>query len=197
MKYDLSEITEVIENRRSISPEKYSNRVVQKEIVEKLLSNARWAPSHGLTQPWRFKVYSGDALPKLGEKLAALYKDFMHPDLFRQVKYEKILKRYNEISVAIILCMERDPSGRIPEIEEVEAVACAVQNMALTATAYGLGSFWSSPKYMYSEAMKGFLGLGEEDKCLGVFYLGYPEVEWPKSHRKPLEYVTDWIDELH
>ena len=91
--------------------------------------------------------------------------------------------------------MTPDGNTTIPEIENISAVACAVQNMYLTCTAYGLGSYWSSPKYIYSEEMKEFLGLGEDDKCLGLFYMGYPEGEWPKSHRKPLEYVTEWHEE--
>jgi hypothetical protein len=37
--------------------------------------------------------------------------------------------------------------------------------------------------------------LGAEDKCLGLLYMGYPESDWPKSHRKPLEYVSEWITE--
>ena len=91
--------------------------------------------------------------------------------------------------------MEREEAERIPEIEEVQAVACSVQNMYLTCTAYGIGGYWSSPKFIYSDEMKKFLGLGEKDRCLGLFYMGYPQGEWPKSHRKPLEYVTEWISE--
>jgi nitroreductase len=90
--------------------------------------------------------------------------------------------------------MERDPSGKILELEEIEAVSCAVQNMHLTCTAYGLGAFWSSPKFVYSQEMNDFLGLGANDKCLGLFYIGYPSGEWPKSHRKPLEYMCEWIE---
>ena len=49
-------------------------------------------------------------------------------------------------SAIIAVSMKRDVTEKIPEIEEIEAVACAIQNMLLTATAYGLGTFWSSPK---------------------------------------------------
>jgi nitroreductase len=91
--------------------------------------------------------------------------------------------------------MARDPDGRILEIEEIEAVACAIQNMHLTCTAYGLGGFWSTPKAIYTQAMNSFLELDEQDKCLGLFYIGYPGVEWPKAHRKPLEYVTKWMQD--
>ena len=88
--------------------------------------------------------------------------------------------------------MARQKEERIPEIEEIQAVACAVQNMQLTATAYGIGSFWSTPKVIYTQQMNDFLGLNVKDKCLGLIYLGYSKEEWPKSHRKPLEYNTSW-----
>jgi len=195
MKYNLSEITEVIKNRRSISPESYSDRKVHREIVENILSNGTWAPSHGMTEPWRFKVFMGEGMKKLEAFLPDLYKSSTDPATFSQKKFDKILLRTQEVSVIVAICMERDRTDRIPEIEEVEAVACAVQNMYLTATAYGVGGFWSSPKFVYSDAMKDFLGLEAQDKCLGLFYMGYPKEEWPKSHRKPLEYVTEWIFE--
>ena len=57
-----------------------------------------------------------------------------------------------------------------------------------------IGALYSTPGFIYSEEVAEFLGL-EEAKCLGLFYMGYPEGEWPKSHRKPLEYVTAWIEE--
>ena len=107
-------------------------------------------------------------------------------------KLAKLIRRPLISSVVIAVCMSRQKEERIPEIEEIEAVACAVQNMQLTATAYGIGSFWSSPKIIYSDSMKEFLELEEKDKCLGLIYLGYSKEEWPKSHRKPLEYNTVW-----
>lgn len=195
MKFNLSEITEVIRHRRSITPEQYSDRKVHREQVELILTNATWAPTHGMTQPWRFKVFMGEGLKKLGDFLPELYKVKSTPEQYKQAKYDRIKERPAKTSVMILVCMDRDKSGKIAEIEETEAVACAVQNMMLTCTAYGLGCFWSSPKFIYTQEMNDFLKLDEQDKCLGIFYLGYPQGEWPKSHRKPLEYVTDWIEE--
>ncbi|MFM1931122.1 MAG: hypothetical protein RL226_425 [Bacteroidota bacterium] len=195
MRYNLSEINEVIRNRRSVKPESYSGRKVHKEIVQNILTNATWAPTHGMTQPWRFKVFMEEGLNKLSEFLPALYKELTPEDKFSQKKYETFQNRPKMVSVIIAICMERDKDGLIREVEEIEAVACAVQNMALTSTAYGLGSFWATPPMIYHEKMNAFLGIGPEDKCLGLFFMGYTEQEWPKAHRKPLEYVTEWITE--
>jgi len=194
MKYNLSEITAVIKDRRSVKPEEFSSRKVHREIVEDVLNNAIWAPSHGLTQPWRFKVFMDEGLDKLRKKLPEIYEKITPKENFSSLKKEKISKRPDRSSVIIAICMEREEAERIPELEEIQAVACAVQNMYLTCTAYGIGAFWSSPKYVYTQEMKDFLGLKDKDRCLGLFYMGYLEGQWPKSHRKPLEYVTEWND---
>jgi len=195
MKFNLSEITDVIRNRRTIPPEKFSGRKVHKEIVSNILNNAIWAPSHGMTQPWRFKVFMGEGLTKFGQFQAEHYKEITPTEKFMQSKYDKLISRADSASVCIAICMKREVEERIPEIEEIEAVACAVQNMYLTCTAYGLGAFWGTGGVTYTEGMKLFLGIGEKDKCLGLFYLGYPEGEWPKGQRKPIEYITEWIEE--
>ena len=195
MRYNLSEITNVIQDRRTIFPEQFSNRKVHAEMIEKILNNAIWAPTHGMTQPWRFKVFMEKGIEKLANFQAEHYKEITVEDKFDEGKFEKFKSRPLLAQAVIAICMKRQETEKIPEIEEIEAVACAVQNMYLTCSAYGLGSYWGSGGVTYSEGMKKFLGLGEKDKCLGFFYLGYPSIEWPKSHRKPIEYVTEWINE--
>jgi nitroreductase len=193
MRFNLSEITEVIRERRTIYPEQYSERQVHKEQIDLILNNALWAPTHGNTQPWRFKVFMEEGREKLSSFLAETYLKLTPEEAQNDQKLAKLLTRPKMASAAIAVCMERQPEEKIAEIEEIEAVACAVQNMHLTCTAYGLGGFWASPKLIYTPDMNEFLGLGEKDKCLGLFYIGYPSIDWPKAHRKPLEYVTEWI----
>jgi nitroreductase len=192
MRFNLSEINELIRERRTIYPEQFSDRKVHKEQVETMLTNAQWAPTHGNTQPWRFKVFMDDGLTTLSDFLAKTYLELTPAEVQNDMKLAKLLSRPLKSSVVIAVCMERQPEEKILEIEEIEAVACAVQNLHLTATAYGLGGFWSTPKLIYSTQMNDFLGLNKKDKCLGLFYLGYPAIEWPKAHRKPLEYTTEW-----
>jgi nitroreductase len=195
MRHNLSEINDLIQDRRTIYPEQYSDRKVHKEIVQNILRNACWAPTHGMTQPWRFKVFMDDSRQCLADFLCETYKDFVAEADFNEMKYQRFQERPLKSSVVIAVSMQRQKEEKIPEIEEIEAVACAVQNMYLTATAYGVGCFWSSPKFIYTPKMNEFLGLGKKDKCLGIIYLGYPAIDWPKGYRKPLEYFTEWISE--
>jgi len=192
MKYNLSEITELIRSRRTIYPEQFSDRKVHREQIELLLTNALWAPTHGNTQPWRFQVFQESALQRLSTFLGETYLKLTPKELQNDMKLAKMMARPLKSSVVIAVSMERQAEQKILEIEEVEAVACAIQNLQLTATAYGLGAFWSTPKLIYSQEMNAFLELQENDKCLGLIYVGYPAIEWPKAHRKPLEYLTKW-----
>ena len=190
MQHNLSEINEIIRHRRTVYPEQFSERKVHKEIILNLLENARWAPTHGLTQPWFFKIFFGNGIKKI--------VDFHSQNInekFNQQKFEKLKSRAEKASAIIAVCMKRQETEKIPEIEEVEAVACAVQNMFLTATAHGIGFYWGSGGLTYSEKMKYFLKLKEKDKCLGFIFLGYPSVKPQQGQRKPLEYYTEWVEE--
>lgn len=197
MKYNLSEITELIKDRRTIYPEFYSDRKVHREQVEKILNNAIWAPNHGSTQPWGFTVFIEDGRQKLSDFMSSLYAEKFTGEDFKQMKFEKLKNRPMMSGAVIAVSHVRDPKSKILELEEIEAVACAIQNMYLTCTAWGLGSFWSSPKLIYTPEMNDFLGLSDQDKCLALFYIGYPkqDYEWPKGHRKPIEYLTKWVEE--
>ena len=76
------------------------------------------------------------------------------------------------------------------------SVSAAVQNMYITASAYGLAAYWGSGGLTYTDEMKTFLGIGEKDKCLGLFFVGYPAIDWPKrTERLERRHVTEWVEE--
>ncbi len=192
MKFSVSEISELIRSRRTIYPKDYTDREVHREIVERMLTNATWAPTHGMTQPWRFTVYTGAGRERLSHFLGETYTRMTPPEKFLPRKFENMTQRPLQSSVVIAIGMVRDPNGKISERDELLAVACAVQNMHLTCAAYGLGGFWATGGPMTGAAMREFIGLGENDQAMGLFYLGYPAVEWPKGYRKPLDQLVHW-----
>ncbi len=193
---DYSILNKVIRERRSIYPEQFDpDRTIPEEIIHQLLENANWAPTHGLTQPWYFSIFSGGGLKKLADYQSTLYKKTTPPEHFKKDKFEKLLKRPLLCSHIIGLGMKRQKTEKIPEIEEVEAVACAVQNMYLTATAYGVGCYWGSGGITYNDKAKSFFNLTQKDRLLGFLYIGYPkpDFERPPGFRKPIEDRTYWI----
>ena len=189
-------LDELIRSRRTIKPPMMGEAPVAEEDLQAILENANWAPTHGLTQPWRFRVYRGASRQKLADDLAHLYETAIPKDEQKEGKADKLRKMPTLAPVVILVCMERQKIEKIRELEEIEAVACAVQNMHLTATARGLGAFWSTPPFLYKPEMNAYLGLGEKDRCLGIFYLGHPAESgsWPKGRRQSIDERVEYID---
>jgi len=183
---------QLIQSRRSIFPNQYSGEKVSHEIVEQILENANYAPNHRRTEPWRFMVFTGKALEKLGKVQAELYKTATPPEKFKEKMYQKLQTKPTLASHVITIGMQRNPV--VPEIEEIEAVACAVQNMYLTATAYGIGAYWGSGGITYYQEAKELFGLGEKDKLLGFFFLGIPKTTPPPYKRQPITNKVIWAD---
>jgi len=193
-KYNTEQVNDLIRNRRSVFPKDYvPGQIVEGHIIEKMLENANWAPTHGKTEPWRFFVFTGEGLKKLGEMQAGLYKELTPPESFDENRFNKLLANPQKASHVIAIAMKRQESGKIPEVEEVEAVACAVQNMYLTATAYGAGAYWSSGGITYREEAKELFGLGEADKLLGFFYVGVPAKEPVAGKRGDVSQKVTWV----
>lgn len=166
--------------------------VIPDEIIGELLENANWAPTHKLTEPWRFTVFSGAGLKKLGEFQAGLYRQNAGAR-FKQEKYDKLLNTPSACSHIIAIGMRRSVSVSIPEMEEIAAVACAVQNLYLSATAYGLGGYWSTGGITFEPGAASFFGLEGDDKLLGFFYLGVIETPSGAGSRGPVMEKTVWI----
>ncbi|HRD81861.1 MAG: nitroreductase [Saprospiraceae bacterium] len=186
-------ITDIIRRRRSVYPKMYADRPLSEDIIREVLENANWAPTHRLTEPWRFRVFRGDALRRLGEFLSGQYRAGTSEAEFSDLKYKKMLDAPQRSGAVIAVCMQRDPENRVREWEEIAAVACAVQNMWLTCTSYGIGSYWSTPGYILQADE--WLGLQPGERCLGLFYMGwYDEVELP-AKRGSIEDKTLWINE--
>jgi nitroreductase len=168
MRHNLSDVTDLMRDRRSISPEHFSSRKVHKEVVELMLTNATWAPTHGMTQPWRFAAYVGDGMHTIGPKLADWYRQ-ASGQAASDAKVKKLKARGERVTAMVIVGVKPDPSGRIDIRDERYAVACAMQNMYLTCTAHGLGGFWSTPSMIHLPEVREFAGFDMDTEVLGFF----------------------------
>jgi nitroreductase len=191
MQHDPIAFNNLARARRSVFPKQFvPGAKVPDEVVHEILENALWAPTHGLTEPWHFVVFTGDGLKKFAEFQAELYKAASGDD-FNEGKYTKLKTQPLLASHIIAIGMKRT-AGKIPEIEEIEAVACAVQNIYLSVTAYGYGGYWTTGGITYLPQAKHFFDLGPNDKLLGFFYIGQVAVPSSKGKRTSIEQKVDW-----
>lgn len=193
-KINPEQLNELIHQRRSVFPEDYTGEKVKDEIVNQIVENARWAPTHKLTEPWRFLVFSGDGISALAKQQSDIYKTVTEADgTYKEKNYQKLLTKPLLSSHIIVVLMNRDEKGSVPEIEESGAVFCAIQNMYLTASVYGVGCYLSTGGITYFEEAKDFFGLERDDRVVGFFHLGIPKRTYPPGKRKPLEEVCVWV----
>ena len=191
----IDKLNKLMHERRSTKPRGFNGKRIDDRVVWQILENANWAPNHGLTQPWKYKVFTNKGLNRLANFQADLYRKLTPESKFKPEKYERMKANILKSSHVVVICMERQKSEKIPEIEEIEAVACSVQNMALTAAGYQICSFWGSGGVTYTDELKEFLNLSKKDKCLGYLYLGYSDNPTTKSRRDPIANKVEWIGE--
>jgi len=189
-----SELSTIIRQRRTTKPGKMTGQRIPDEQVKQLLELADWAPTHGHTEPWRFKVYAGSKTQDFCLAHAELYKQKADPEKYLQEKYEKLLHMGDNASHIIVAYMQRGNLPKIPALEEIAATSCAIQNLLLGASALGIASYWGSGGMAYHPAMKEMLHLREEDVVLGILYLGYSDEPAREGKRVvPLEEKVEWM----
>lgn len=185
-------INEIIKERRSIYPKEFNGQIIDDSIIENLLENAQWAPSHGAIYPWRFKVFTRETMFTLTDKMAELYEKYTPADKFRSEKPERLRMNAEQCSHIIAICFS--PSGKYPETEELCAVACSVQNIWLSLSQYeDVGGYWSTGGGTFTKEMDIFLNLEDTERCIGFFLLGKINSKRTKGHRPLIENNTEWI----
>eukprot|EP01047_Picozoa_sp_COSAG01_P042089 COSAG01_NODE_3654_length_5822_cov_64.763411_6_plen_310_part_00 len=191
-----SHVLTLCKHRRSIFPRDYSRdrkAEISREVLSHMLEAANTAPTHGITEPWRFVVLEGDAMQRLSTLKLAHAKEVASSAEEYEQKLPKLLakeKKAEACAALIAICMKRVTTSKgklMPEWEEIVSVASAVQNMHLMLAAHGLGGYWSSSGcekpgsgWGSSAPIKRMLGMdgavqGESDRVLGIFYVGAVE----------------------
>jgi nitroreductase len=192
MDNSFSIIADVIKHRRSTKPAQMNGKLIPDAQVQQLLELADWAPTHGNTEPWRFFVYSGEAIKKFCKQHAELYKKNTDPEKYLQANYDKFLHNGDTASHIIMTIMQRGALPKVPVMEEEAAVSSAIQNILLGATALGIASFWSTGGMVHHYSMKELLHLRNEDIVMGMIYLGYTETEHKGRRIIPLADKIKW-----
>lgn len=184
----------IARNRRSVFPDQFiAGKKVDDNIIKEILTNATWAPDHGRADPWRFTVFTDEGLKKFAMFQSELYK-MEAEENFKEATYIKLQQNPLKASHIIAIGMKRTTTKNIPEIEDIIAVACAIENIYLSVTAYGLGGYLTTGGVTYKESAKPFLGLDDADKLLGFFYIGHINTPSVGATRIPLDERVTWIN---
>jgi nitroreductase len=150
------------------------------------------APNHTRNRPWRFVVLTGEGRERLGEVMARSLKQQKPdvPDSALEVERAKPLRA----PVLIAVGVDKAVDPRVVEIEDVCAVAAAVENLLLAAHALGLGAMWRTGPAARDPLVKQFLGLQPDQHLLALVYVGHPDMEAAVFERPSYADRTTWME---
>jgi nitroreductase len=154
------------------------DRAVDPATIGELCRLATLAPNHHRTEPWRFAVCTGDGRRALGDVLAGELGQAGAPP-------ERIAKtrvKYLRAPAMVLVGAAAGPDALTTE-ENRDAVAAAVQNLLLGATARGLATFWSSVAAPRSPALLDLCGFEDDAVVIAAVYLGHPTATCPPPGR--------------
>ncbi len=151
---------------------------VAEELVDQLIDLAVWAPNHKRTWPWRFTVFVGEGRRRLGETMAVAATAAGQS----AKKVDKLRVKYLRSPVVLVVSSTADDDP-VRHGENRDAVAAAVQNILLGATAVGLASHWASIDTVVAPAVRSLCGIGPADELVALVYLGWPVGEVPPPER--------------
>lgn len=164
----------------------FKSNPISKVDMREILRAGMWAPSAKNRQPWKFIVVKGQSKEEM--------LDLMEKGIERSEQGEGVLAGTKELYVnarftlkcmreAPIAVMVVNPKGRslmdhwtpaekIHELSDVQAIGAAAENMALQATAMGIGSLWIGNIFFAYDELKQWIG--EPGEMVLAMSFGYP-----------------------
>jgi nitroreductase len=134
-----------------------------------MLAGAR-APDHGKLAPWRFVVLEGVGREALANAMVESLRRRAPDTSAGQLDIE----RQKALRAPTIIAVGAHPTRghKVPESEQVHAVAAGIQNMFLAAHALGYGAMWKTGEAARDGAVKHALGFEADDEIVAFLYLG-------------------------
>jgi nitroreductase len=186
------ETFDAIRSRRSIKPDKMKPDPVDRAALERIFEAARWAPTHGMTEPWRFIVFEGDARKQLANAVIETMAKDGEVIAENDARREKAIKNFTTPPIVVAIVCQASTNPKIVEHEEVISTAIAAHNMMLAAREMGVATYWTSGDKAFHPRMAKFLGIAPPAKCLGFMYVGWPAISWPDGTRTPITDKVTW-----
>ena len=163
------DIAEAIRRRRSVR--RFTDRPIADATVATLLEAARWAPSAGNFQPWRFVVARDARVRERLQRAADLARE-ANADLGLPGEPGVDLER-----APLVIAVTADPQKIGPhvhgEMTHVLGASLAVQNLWLQATALGLGAVLV--RQLVTDLARAALGVPLGEELVGVMAVGEPD----------------------
>ncbi len=177
----------------------YHTTPVARELIERVLEAARWAPSPHGRQPWRFVVLTRQARKeRLAEAMGATWQKNLAMDgqdaAIVNMRLEKSRQRILQAPALIIPCLYLEDLDRYPDEQRqsdettmaIQSLGAAIQNMLLMAYDLGLDGGWMCAPLFCPEVVCAALELDTRLIPHALITLGYAAADPKRRERRPL-----------
>lgn len=160
--------------------------------LQRILEAGAAAPDHGVLRPFRFLVVRGTGRERLGQLFAEFVRRTAPGASAAEIDKQRTAPTRAPVIVIVVAHVD-SAHPKIPEVEQIAAVAAAAQNMLLAAHALGFAAKWATGKQAYDATVKAELGLAPADRIIGFLYLGSPAAPHEMPPRAGLDgLVAQW-----
>ena len=159
--------------------------------MERIVAAGLRAPDHGKLRPWRFVTIQGEARARFADMCLAALR--ARESDATDAEADRMRGKLTSPPLILVLGMHLTETPKVPETEQVQAVAAAAVNMLNAAHALGYGGKWVTGPNAYDPAVAAGLGFSAPDRVVGFLYLGTPAGD-PLPGRQPVteQYLRDW-----
>ncbi len=148
---------------------------VPRETLLEILAAARFAPTHHMTEPWRFRVLGPEALAAL-----------------KEVAREKEAAKLDRAPTLVVATAALS-GDLVQDEEDVCAVAAAIELVLLAATERGLATYWRTPQVLRTPPGRDALGIPAGERFIGLLHFGTPTREPAPRERQPVESYVEFL----
>ena len=167
---------------------RFKDTPVDREVINRMLNTAVWAPNHRLTEPWRFFVLEKDSEAR--QQAAEAAYEYSLEDGNRG-RAEAARQKVLDPPILIYVYSKPGDNEGVTR-ENYASVCCAVQNISLAAVAEGLTVTWETGRITRSPQLREILGSKEEWQMVGALSVGVPDEEL-NPPRTPAAQFTTWL----
>jgi nitroreductase len=148
---------------------------VPRETLLELLAVARFAPTHHLNQPWRFRVLGPETLAEL-----------------KRVAGEKEAQKLDR-APTLVVASAALTGDLVMDEEDVCASAAAIMLVLLAAAEHNIATYWRTPAVLRTKPGREAIGLPSGERFLGLLHFGTAAREPAPREREPAESYVEFL----
>lgn len=190
----MASLQDLINNRRSIY--KFTDEIVDDEILQQALLAASNAPCHKHTHPWKFYILGNEIRRKLIPtitNLANIKSEKMQSKNF-QLDVERAINKIVEPPLLIAVTSKKTHEDKFREKEDYAASVCALHNMVLSLWENGVGAQWSTGSITRDLQTYSTLSIDyESEEIIGFVKAGYPD-KVREVKKKAVSEIVTYLD---